>query len=190
MLNRFMKFIVPAGKTPLISEAKKFLRMQTVYGAGNHLLFSPNISIKETTSSSLPAAPCQTSQDKQMEILKREGKYSSIENLTVPKNKLFIGLTRHSKVLLNSVFVFAEEVRYTEKWKWLKEEAEKRNCGIAFLSSNQDVQCLKLVEKNHADLGKPPVCSYLIDHRAISLESSREWLLRPAAQQNENRNRF
>jgi len=184
MLKPILRLIT-GSKPPLAAETKRPLRMQTVYGgAGSHLLFSPNVAINETAISSIPRS--QTILDRQKEILRKDGKYTSIEEITLPKDRILIGLTRHSKVLLNSVFVSSEDAPYTEKWPWLKSEAESRNCNIAYLKTTQDVQCLKLTEASAP--GLPPICSYLVDHRMLVLEASRGLLLRSDARQVEQPN--
>ena len=190
MLSSIFRLLALKPRQPALSpvpSANKPLRMQMVYGSANPHLFQPNIQVTEKASS--PAIVSSNRLDEQQKILEKESKYL-IKKVTLPAGTSLIGLTRHTEVMLQSVFVSEPDAPYTDKWTLLKKQASEKKCGIAYLRTNQEIQCLKLLERDGGASGKPPVCGYLIDYRAISRDSTRGLLVYPESAKEISQNSF
>lgn len=138
------------------------LVMQTVYGrpANPNRLYAA------------PAAPVIVDKallTKQMEKLRQQSRYSSIEETTLDKNTLLIGLVSSAPF----VFMFSFNLYYRSKeWNSLKKLAAEKKTGIAcFETRRNDIACLKLIKK-----GDSPVCSYLIHSKELVISPTRGWL--------------
>jgi len=166
IINLLDSILKPAGykKTNKnASQVNKPLRIQTIYRSG--------ASLKKI----VPRVTDDLLLNRQKEFLLRETKYASVEEIVLPKNKLVVGLTRHAHLFMgHGVFVYERDIPYTDEWRELKTKAQGY-CGIAFFQTNCEIKCLRIMQ--HSQSGKPAICRYLIDHKAISL-APREWLIR------------
>jgi hypothetical protein len=169
-LNSIFKLFSPASVTA--SEQKKkgsrHLVIETVYGGTaanrNRLHAVPPAAVPVVVDKTLLA--------KQKEILHKQGRYCSIEEVTLDKNTLLIGLGSSATF----VFMFSFNLYYRSKeWNSLKKLAAEKNTGIAcYEPKRDDIACLKLIKTPDSE-----VCSYLVHSKAIDISPTRGWLVRP-----------
>lgn len=149
-------------KVSAIKSASRPLAFETVYSSNPNLLTKANIEVsKSTPVTELQSQPEQL--ERQMKFLSAQGKFSSIETVTLNEDTCLIGLMKHNQTIQRGIFMYPDHVQDTNKWEEIKTKASGQQTGIARFRVNQAYACLRLQDSDDSDV---PV--YLIDHRAIS----------------------
>ena len=164
-LNSFFKLFEPELKQAQDNKkmTSKHLRIQTIYGK---VLPKQNLwhaNSVETEQSVLA---------RQKEILSKQSRYDSIQEVRLAKNTLLVGFGYPAKF----VFMFSFNIYYAaQEWDALKKQAAHKKTGIAcYQPKYDDVACLKLVKPGNTQL-----CSYLVDSKMVEINPTRGWLLSP-----------
>lgn len=157
MLNKlFSLFLKPftvnnqksGKKTPV-----KPLAFQTVYST------NPNHS-KPINESYISIDPAVIEQQKN--LLKERNTYSNIEQITLAKDSLVVGYTKHAQTLLRGVFMYPPKIETSQKWEKFKIQAEDENTDIATFRLKQATTCLALKNPDGDN-----EMEYLIDNRLL-----------------------
>lgn len=161
-LNSIFKLFEPESAQK--NKAVRHLRIQTIYGG----VPSSNLWREPPTDKSALA--------RQKEILSKQSRYSSIEEVTLPKNTLLVGVMGNVPELAKFAIWFSIKIYYeSKKWNGLEKYAASKNMGVAcYQTKYDDVPCLKLIKP-----GDSEVCSYLIDSKALEINPGRGWLVSP-----------
>lgn len=167
-LNSIFKLFLPEQKVRPASQPSKHLRLETVYGAAPRATASKNTLWNNVA----PAVPAANVLARQKEMLSKQGRYSSIEEVKLSKNTLLVGFSDPQ----NFVFMFSFNIYYAAKeWEGLKKQAASRKAGIVCYQPKQDeVVCLQLIKP-----GQSKVCSYLLHSNALEVNPTRGWLVLP-----------